>query len=388
MGLDSGGPVHPDCLDKREMIPTTAEPLTLPQAHPVFGHAGLAHAGLTEGSRHPQPSPALDPRADWKRLWREAVRDPRELLVLLGLESLASRIADAAAAQFPLRVPRGFVARMRHGDPNDPLLRQVLPLDDEERLVPGFKLDAVGDGAARTSAGVLQKYRGRALLVTTGACAVHCRYCFRRHYPYAEETATRVGWHTAVATIRADPTIDEVILSGGDPLSLATPKLAELTAALAGIGHIKRLRIHTRLPIVLPQRVDAELLAWLGALPWPVAVVVHANHANEFDAAVDAALDRLRRAGTTLLNQAVLLRGVNDSVEALAALSERAYVAGVLPYYLHQLDRVAGTAHFEISDAMALSLHTALSARLSGYLVPRLVREFAGDSGKRPLSIA
>ena len=382
MGLDSGGPVHPGCLDKRDMIPTTAKPLTQPQAHP-----GLAHAGLAEGSKHPQSSPALDRRADWKRLWRESVRDPRELLELLGLDSLAGRISDAAAAQFPLRVPRGFVARMRHGNPNDPLLRQVLPLDEEERLVAGFELDAVGDGAARTSAGVLQKYRGRALLVTTGACAVHCRYCFRRHYPYGQQTATRAGWHAAVETIRADITIEEVILSGGDPLSLTTAKLAELTAALAGIGHIKRLRIHSRLPVVLPERVDAELLGWLGALPWPVAVVVHANHANEFDAAVDATLERLRRARVTLLNQAVLLRGVNDSVDALAELSERAYVAGVLPYYLHQLDRVEGTAHFEVSDAMALSLHTALSVRLSGYLVPRLVREIAGDFGKRPLSI-
>jgi EF-P beta-lysylation protein EpmB len=358
------------------MIPTTAKPLTLP----------LAHRGFVDGSKRKQPA-RIEPRADWKRLWREAVRDPRELLALLGLESLAGRISDVAAAQFPLRVPRGFVTRMRHGDPNDPLLRQVLPLDDEERLVPGFGLDAVGDGAARTAAGLLQKYRGRALLVTTGACAVHCRYCFRRHFPYGEETATRDGWRAAVAAIHADTTIDEVILSGGDPLSLATAKLAELTAALAGIPHIKRLRIHSRLPIVLPERVDAELLAWLGALPWPVAVVVHANHANEFDIAIDTALDRLRGAGATLLNQAVLLRGVNDSVDALAALSERAYAAGVLPYYLHQLDRVAGTAHFEISDARAVSLHTALSARLSGYLVPRLVREFAGDSGKRPLSI-
>ena len=360
------------------MILTTAKPLTLSPAHPelvAFQDLQAARPGATFD--HP----------DWKRLWRESVRDPHELLALLGLESLADRISDIAATQFPLRVPRGFIARMRHGDPNDPLLRQVLPLNHEERLVPGFGLDAVGDGAARTAAGVLQKYRGRTLLVATGACAVHCRYCFRRHFPYGEETATRDGWHAAVEAIRADATIDEVILSGGDPLSLATAKLVELTTALAEIPHIKRLRIHSRLPVVLPERVDAELLTWLRALPWPVAVVVHANHANEFDATVDAALGRLRGSGTTLLNQAVLLRGVNDSVEALAALSERAYAAGVLPYYLHQLDRVAGTAHFEVSDATALSLHTVLSARLSGYLVPKLVREIAGDPGKRPLSL-
>jgi EF-P beta-lysylation protein EpmB len=232
---------------------------------------------------------------------------------------------------------------------------------------------------------VIRKYRGRALLVATGACAVHCRYCFRRHFPYAGETAAAEGWREAVAAIGADTSIDEVILSGGDPLALATPKLAELTDALAAIPHLRRLRIHTRLPIVLPERVDAPLLAWLRTLPWPVAVVVHANHANEFDGAVDAAMAALRDAGATLLNQAVLLRGVNDSADALAELSGRAFAAGVLPYYLHQLDRVAGTAHFEVPDARARELHAALAARLSGYLVPRLVREVPGDTGKRPL---
>jgi EF-P beta-lysylation protein EpmB len=313
------------------------------------------------------------------------VRDPRELLALLGLEALAGRLSDEAAAQFPLRVPRGFVARMRHGDPADPLLRQVLPLDDEMRPAPGFGLDAVGDAAAKKATGVIQKYQGRALLVATGSCAVNCRYCFRRHFPYAEETAARDGWRSAVALIRADPGIDEVLLSGGDPLSLATPKLAELTDALAGIPHLKRLRIHSRLPVVLPERIDDGLLAWLSSLPWPVALVIHANHANEFDAGVDAALARLRQAGVQLLNQAVLLRGVNDSVDALAALSERSFAAGVLPYYLHQLDRVAGVAHFEVGDERARALHAALAARLSGYLVPRLVREVQGDTGKRPL---
>ncbi len=176
-----------------------------------------------------------------------------------------------------------------------------------------------------------------------------------------------------------------MILSGCDPLSLSTPKQAELTDALRQVPHLKRLRIHSRLPVVLPERVDAALLQWLGALPWPVAFVLHANHANEFDASVDAALAALRGSGATLLNQAVLLRGVNDSVDALAALSERGFAAGVLPYYLHQLDRVQGVAHFEVDDATALALHAELAARLSGYLVPRLVREIPGDTGKRPL---
>jgi EF-P beta-lysylation protein EpmB len=313
------------------------------------------------------------------------VRDPRELLSLLGLEALSSRISGAATAQFPLRVPRAFVARMRPGDAQDPLLRQVLPLDDEMRVVAGFDMDAVGDAAARAGAGVLQKYQGRALLVATGSCAVNCRYCFRRHFPYAEETAAREGWREAVAIIRQDESIEEVILSGGDPLSLATPKLVELTDALRGIAHLKRLRIHTRLPVVLPERVDGALLDWLRDLPWPAVVVVHANHANEFDDHVDGAMAALRGTGMQLLNQAVLLRGVNDSVDALATLSERSFAAGVLPYYLHQLDKVSGAAHFEVADAEAKALHAGLAARLSGYLVPRLVREVAGDTGKRPL---
>lgn len=304
---------------------------------------------------------------------------------MLGLEALAPRLADAATSAFPLRVPRGFVARMRRGDPHDPLLRQVLPLDDEDRIVPGFVADPVGDAPAKAADGVIRKYRGRALLVATGSCAVHCRYCFRRHFPYAEETAARDGWAGAAAAVAADPGIDELILSGGDPLSLATGKLEQLTDALRGVLHLRRLRIHTRLPIVLPERVDEDLLRWLGDLPWPVTVVVHANHANEFDGQVDAAMARLRTTGALLLNQAVLLRGVNDSVGTLADLCERGHAAGVLPYYLHQLDRVAGAAHFEVDDATARNLHAALSARLSGYLVPKLVREVAGDPGKRSL---
>ena len=327
---------------------------------------------------------ALQP-ARWQDQWRDAVRDPAQLLSMLGLESLAPRLSPAAMAQFPLRVPHAFIGRMRHGDATDPLLRQVLPLDDEDRIVPGFSLDAVGDGAAKAGDGVIRKYRGRALLITTGSCAVNCRYCFRRHFPYAEETAARGDWAEAVAAIAVDGSIEEVLLSGGDPLSLSTPKLADLTRQLAGIAHLKRLRIHSRLPIVLPARIDQAFIDWLASLPWPVTFVIHANHAREFDGDVDAALARLRAAGATLLNHAVLLRGVNDSVDALAALSERGFRAGVLPYYLHQLDRVQGAAHFEVDDAAAIALHRGLAARLSGYLVPRLVREVAGDPGKRPL---
>lgn len=321
----------------------------------------------------------------WQQAWRDSVRDPRELLRLVGLGAEAAAVPEAAVAAFALRVPRGFVARMRPGDRHDPLLRQVLPLADELREVPGFGLDAVGDAAAKKARGVIHKYDGRALLVATGSCAINCRYCFRRHFPYAEETAAAGGWADAVAAIAADPGITEVILSGGDPLSLATHKLADLTTLLRAVPHVRRLRIHSRLPVVLPERVDDALLAWLRGLPWPVAFVVHANHANEFDASVDAAMAALRGAGATVLNQAVLLAGVNDSADALAALCERGFEAGVLPYYLHQLDRVAGTAHFEVDDGRARALHAALVARLPGYLVPRLVRELPGDTSKRAL---
>jgi len=328
------------------------------------------------------PTPQAKP---WQAHWRDAIRDPRELLSLLGLDALAGQLSDAPAAQFPPPVPPGFVSRMRRGDPRDPLLRQVLPVLDEDRVVPGFSLDAVGDIAARGATGLIHKYEGRALLIATGSCAVHCRYCFRRHFPYGEETAASNHWQAAVDYLRADPTISEVLLSGGDPLSLATHKLAELTDALRALPQIRRLRLHTRLPVVLPERVDAELLAWLTALPWPVAVVIHANHAHELDDDVGLALARIRGAGATVLNQAVLLAGVNDDVVVLADLSERLFELGVLPYYLHQLDRVAGAAHFEVSDARALALHGDLMARLPGYLVPRLVREEAGAGSKTPV---
>ena len=304
---------------------------------------------------------------------------------MLGLSHIAARLSEAAALQFPLRVPRGFVARMRYGDPDDPLLRQVLPVTGEDTLVPGFSLDAVGDGAARGATGVIHKYRGRALLVTTGSCAVHCRYCFRRHFPYSAETAASGRWSEAVRYVAGDPSISEVLLSGGDPLSLATPNLAALTDQLARLPHLRRLRLHTRLPVVLPERVDDELLRWLGGLPWPVTAVIHANHPNEIDDQVIDAMARLASTRAVLLNQSVLLRGVNDDATVLRHLSERLFDARVLPYYLHQLDRVSGASHFEVDDLTARKLHAELRASLPGYLVPRLVREIAGAVSKTAL---
>lgn len=324
------------------------------------------------------------PVADWREQWREAVTDAGELLGMLGLGQLADRL-PAGNAGFALRVPRGFIARMRPGDGRDPLLLQVLPQLAELEEAAGFLVDAVGDLAAREARGVLHKYQGRALLIASGSCAINCRYCFRRHFPYGEEIAAAGQWRQALAHLKADPSISELILSGGDPLALATPKLEELSRGLAELPQVTRLRIHTRLPVVLPERVDPAFEAWLAALPLQKVIVLHANHANEFDAGVDAACARLREAGATLLNQSVLLRGINDRADTLVALSERLFAAGVLPYYLHQLDRVQGAAHFEVDDARALDLVEALRQRLPGYLVPKLVREVAGEASKRPV---
>jgi EF-P beta-lysylation protein EpmB len=224
------------------------------------------------------------------------------------------------------------------------------------------------------------------LLVATPVCAIHCRYCFRREFPYQEQQDAAGRWNTALATLAADPSIEELILSGGDPLSLSDGRLRTLTDALRAIPHLQRLRIHTRQPIVLPSRVDAGLCAWLRSLPWPVVIVVHANHANEIDADVRAAMALLRAAGATLLNQSVLLAGVNDSVDALTALSKALWSAGVLPYYLHLLDTVRGAAHFEVDEPRARLLAGELAARLPGYLVPRLVRETAGLRSKTTIA--
>ncbi|MEO8810461.1 MAG: EF-P beta-lysylation protein EpmB [Rhodanobacter sp.] len=331
------------------------------------------------------PSARLSPPVlDWRELWRNAITDPAELLEAVGLGDRTD-LRPADDAGFALRVPRGFVARMRWQDPRDPLLLQVLPQRSEHDRVEGYTTDAVGDMGARAGHGVLHKYDGRALLISSGTCAINCRYCFRRHFPYAEEIAAASQWRDALVQVQADPSIRELILSGGDPLALATHKLEELTRGLAGLPQVIRLRIHTRLPVVLPERIDDRFLDWLEALPTQKVIVLHANHASEFDASVDAACARLRGAGASLLNQSVLLRGINDDADVLVQLSERLFAAGVLPYYLHQLDRVAGAAHFEVSDARAQELHQALRTRLPGYLVPQLVREVAGDASKRPL---
>ena len=335
----------------------------------------------------PREVPGLAPREGdtWQAQLAGAIRDPAELCRRLGLDASWLPGAETGHAQFAVRVPEAFLARMRPGDPSDPLLRQVLPLDEETRGVPGYMTDPLEEAAHTPARGLIHKYAGRVLLITSPTCAVNCRYCFRRHFPYAENAPSRAQWDASLDHLRRDPTIREAILSGGDPLAASDRQLAWLVDRLEAIPHLKRLRIHTRLPVVIPDRIDAALLNWLCVTRLQTVVVLHINHAGEIDDAVIAACERLKSAGVTLLNQSVLLLGVNDSVEALAELSERLFEAGVLPYYLHVLDPVAGAAHFDVPDDEARDLIAGLREVLPGFLMPRLVREIPGEKSKTPL---
>ena len=320
----------------------------------------------------------------WQTLLSQAITEPEQLLHELRLPQSLLPVAARASSEFKLRVPRGFLARMRQGDPDDPLLRQILPLGEELHSVPGYSTDPLDELDTMPAAGVLHKYRGRVLLTLTGACAIHCRYCFRRHYPYNEANPTRDHDKT-IDYLRRQPEVREVILSGGDPLTLSDSRLAGLVSSIETIARVKRLRIHSRLPIVLPERIDPSLLEWMSATRLQIVLVIHSNHANELDANVDRAMNRLRQAGVTLLNQSVLLRGINDRPGDLVDLSERLFAADVLPYYLHQLDPVQGAAHFSVSDRDARLLVEEMRRQLPGYLVPRLVREHPGRASKTPL---
>jgi EF-P beta-lysylation protein EpmB len=321
----------------------------------------------------------------WQRLLAEAVRDPVELLQLLELPASLLPGAIIAARQFPLLVPRGFVDLMQRGNPGDPLLAQVLPLGVEMDAPPGFLRDPLEERGCASVPGMLHKYQGRALLVTTGACAVHCRYCFRRHFPYEELPRGRQWWDAARDYLVADPSLHEIILSGGDPLTLPDAQLGQLVQAFAEIPHLRRLRVHSRLPIVLPQRIDEAYIRWFTSSRLQAVLVVHANHPRELSAEVLNAISRVRRAGATVLNQSVLLAGVNDDAEVLSELSQRLFSVGALPYYLHCLDLVQGAAHFLVDDQRARRIMNELSALLPGYLVPRLVREEPGKPGKTVL---
>ena len=324
--------------------------------------------------------------APWQASLRRAIRDPAELVRQLGLAQELGPAAIEASRSFPTFVPLEYLARIKPGDAADPLLKQVLPVADELEVLPGFTTDPLGESEAVLTDGLLQKYAGRVLLVTTGACAVHCRYCFRRHFPYEDVPGAMERWEPALEQIADDVSIREVILSGGDPLMLSDDRLTELVARITPIEHVRRLRVHTRLPIMIPSRVTDELISLLGDTRLVPLVVVHVNHAAEIDDSVAAALARLVDAGIPVLNQAVLLRGVNDNVEALSELSERLLDVRVMPYYLHQLDRVAGAAHFEVPVEQGRALVEQLRARLPGYAVPRYVEEMPGELNKTVLA--
>ena len=317
----------------------------------------------------------------WQQELQQSITRVGDLLSALGLNAKALPFAQEIE-NFPTRVPRPYLARIRKGDATDPLLRQVLPVSDERLDAPGYTADPVADLNAYRGSGVVHKYHGRALLVVTGACAIHCRYCFRRHFPYGEHTLGH-ELDAALAYVANDADIEEVILSGGDPLSLNNARLFELCRHLENIPHVQRIRLHTRLPIVVPSRLEDELCSWLNNRPKRYLVVFHINHPAEIDAEVESAVSQLTT--PTLLNQAVLLKGVNDDAHTLAELSRKCFNTGILPYYLHLLDRTQGTAHFEVSEARAKTLMREIATLLPGYLVPRLARDDGGDSKRFPL---
>ncbi|TDJ30004.1 MAG: EF-P beta-lysylation protein EpmB [Gammaproteobacteria bacterium] len=338
---------------------------------------------MTRSGIDPIP-PEISDSPRWQHSLRDAVRDVHELLEILQLDPLDANWVQPGADEFPILVPRKFISRMRKGDPNDPLLRQVLPARDELEEHLGFTKDPLQE-ISLAKAGFIEKYPSRALIITTSACPVHCRYCFRRHFPYETQLASQNHWAGALAALKSNTAIREVILSGGDPLSLSNRRLRELVAELETIASVTTVRIHSRFPIVLPERVDRGLLALLEQTRLKTVLVVHCNHANEIDEAVRSALQQVSATGTLLLNQSVLLRGVNDDVDCLESLSYRLFDSGVLPYYLHQLDRVAGAAHFQVEDSKALNLIADLRKRVPGYLVPKLVQEVPGELSKIPL---
>ena len=323
---------------------------------------------------------------NWQSQLSDLITDPFELLDQLEIcsDALLSG-AILASKSFKLRVPRAFVGKMRKGDPLDPLLLQVLPHHLELEEHSEFVTDPLGEEAANQLPGVLHKYQSRFLLTLTGACAVHCRYCFRRHFPYQENLPKQDDWPQIKAYIEQNPHINEVILSGGDPLTLSNRKLKLWIERLESLQQVKILRIHSRVPVVIPQRLDTELLEILKSTRLRIIVVIHANHAAELNDQTCAYLEKLSQHGITTLNQAVLLKGVNDDAQTLIELSQRLFDARVMPYYLHVLDKVKGAQHFDLSGSKIDEIYHDILAGLPGYLVPKLVREIAGEKNKTPL---
>jgi len=331
----------------------------------------------------PQHSPLFHETDNWQSQLRSVITSRKELLDTLGLSTADVGCANGADEDFPLKVPRSFVHRMRPGDPRDPLLLQVLSSAQEMSGPAGYSHDPLGEsGATNPRRGIIHKYHGRVLLIVSGGCAVNCRYCFRRHFPYNENQNSRQQWREALDYVRADSSIEEVILSGGDPLVATDEQLQQLVEQIGAIAHVRRLRIHSRLPVVIPARVKDTLLDAITHARLQTIMVIHCNHAREIDDSVAVALAALRRRDIILLNQAVLLADINDSVETQLALCQRLFATGTLPYYLHLLDKVQGAAHFDVVESKAQMLLAQLCARLPGYMVPKLVREVAGESSK------
>jgi len=322
-------------------------------------------------------------KQNWQLQLAEAFNTIDDLCRYLQLSPADLPVSATAAKAFSLRVPLSFAACMEKGNPHDPLLRQVLPVEKEMVVYPGFSNDPVGDLPAATQSSVIHKYHGRVLLINTGSCAINCRYCFRRNFPYADLQLGKQKENAAIQYIEEDTSISEVILSGGDPLLLNDSRLSRLIERLNNIKHLKRIRIHSRLPIVLPARITDELISVLSQSPKQIVIVVHCNHANEINERVIAACKALKKNGITLFNQSVLLKGINDSSEILCELSEHLFSHGIIPYYLHLLDKATGTGHFEVSEGEALALIKQVQATLPGYLVPKLVREQAGAASKQ-----
>ncbi|MDV7414890.1 EF-P beta-lysylation protein EpmB [Acinetobacter baumannii] len=328
----------------------------------------------------------LHQEQNWQSQLSDLITDPLELLNLLELstDQLLSG-AILASEKFKLRVPRAFVGKMNAKDPLDPLLLQVLPHHLELEEHPEFVTDPLGEEAANQLPGVLHKYKSRFLLTLTGACAVHCRYCFRRHFPYQENLPKNEDWLNIKNYIESNPDINEVILSGGDPLTLSNRKLALWLERLSTLKQVKILRIHSRVPIVIPNRIDEELISLLKNSRLRIILVVHSNHASELDDFTCSKLLQLSEHHITVLNQAVLLKGVNDSAQTLTDLSYRLFEARVMPYYLHVLDKVKGAQHFDLIPSEIDAIYQDVLASLPGYLVPKLVREIAGEKNKTPL---
>lgn len=323
---------------------------------------------------------------NWLKQLANGISDPTSLLQMLEIDPAPWQAGFAARKLFAQRVPRSFVARMEKGNPHDPLLRQVLPLSDEFEVHEGFSHDPLEEQGNEIP-GLLHKYRNRALMIVKGGCAINCRYCFRRHFPYHENKGNKFAWQRSLQYIAEHQELNEVILSGGDPLMAKDDEIQWLVEHIAAIPHIKRLRIHSRLPVVIPARVTEELCQTLASTRLQVILVTHINHANEINHELTTQLAKLKQVGVTLLNQSVLLKGVNDTVDAQVALSESLFDAGILPYYLHVLDKVQGAAHFFVDDQQAKRIMHGVITRVSGYLVPKLTREIGGRPSKTPLDL-